>query len=127
VTSTRRIGSSAPARSAISSGTRSTTGRPRARQEPGRRPPLYPERFGVAVEPFNSTAEAVATFPETASCVGLRLRGERLEIVAPYGLDDLFDLVCRHNPTRVPAAFYTQRVEEKGWRERWPRLTVVAA
>jgi uncharacterized protein len=103
---------------------------------PGARPPVknqaavhlwYPERFGVAVEPFNSTAEAVATFPETASCVGLRLRGERLEIVAPYGLDDLFGLVCRHNPTRVPAAFYTQRVEEKGWRERWPRLTVVAA
>ena len=88
----------------------------------------YPERFGVAVEPFSSTAEAVATFPETASCVGLRLApDDELLVVAPYGLDDLFGLVCRHNPARVPASFYAQRVSEKGWRERWPRLSVEAA
>ncbi len=88
----------------------------------------YPQRFGVEVEPFRSTAEAVATFPETASCVGLRLDGDDdLRIVAPYGLDDLFGLVCRHNPARVPASFYARRVADKGWRTRWPRLTVVAA
>jgi uncharacterized protein len=88
----------------------------------------YPQRFGVAVEPFRSTAEAVGTFPETASCVGLRLEGnDDLLIVAPYGLDDLFGLVCRHNPARVPVSFYAQRVSEKGWRERWPKLSVEAA
>ena len=88
----------------------------------------YPERFGVAVAPFRSTAEAVATFPETASCIGLRLTAaDELLVVAPYGLDDLFGLVCRHNPARVPASFYAQRVADKGWRTRWPRLTVVAA
>ena len=88
----------------------------------------YPERFGVAVEPFRSTAEAVATFPETASCVGLRLQpDDDLLVVAPYGLDDLFGLVCRHNPQRVPPSVYTQRVSEKRWRERWPKLSVEAA
>jgi hypothetical protein len=83
----------------------------------------YPERFGIAVEPFRATADAVATFPETASCVGVRLRADDgIEVVAPHGLDDLFDCVCRHNPTRVPAGSYAQRVAEKGWRERWPKL-----
>jgi uncharacterized protein len=87
----------------------------------------YPERFGIEVAPFRSTAEAVATFPETASCVGLRLLpDDELLVVAPHGLEDLFGLVCRHNPTRVSAELYEQRLAEKGWRERWPRLSVVA-
>jgi uncharacterized protein len=83
----------------------------------------YPDRFGIEVEPFRSTAEAVATFPETASCVGVRLlAGDELEIVAPYGLDDLLGGVVRHNPARVSAAFFAERVAAKGWLERWPRL-----
>ncbi|MEA2126495.1 MAG: uncharacterized protein QOI80_3277, partial [Solirubrobacteraceae bacterium] len=80
----------------------------------------YPERFGVAVEPFTCTADAIATFPETASCVGLRLdANDALHPVAPFGLDDLLGLVCRHNATRVPRDFYERRVAEKGWAGRW--------
>ena len=83
----------------------------------------YPDRFGIAVEPFHATAEAIATFPETASCVGVRLLpDDEILVVAPHGLDDLFACVCRHNPTRVPAAYYATRVAEKGWRTRWPEL-----
>ena len=86
----------------------------------------YPRVFGVEVPPFRSCAEGVATFPETASCVGVRLQddGDML-VVAPHGLDDLFACVCRHNPTRVPAGFYEQRVAEKDWRSRWPRMRYV--
>lgn len=83
----------------------------------------YPHRFGVSVPPFASCAEAVATFPETASCVGVRPRADGgLLVVAPHGLDDLLGCVCRHNPMRVSAQFYEQRVREKGWRERWPLM-----
>jgi hypothetical protein len=86
----------------------------------------YGERFGFDVAPFSSSAEAIATFPETASCVGVRLLGDgELLVVAPHGLDDLLGCVCRHNPTRVSAAFYERRVREKGWRERWPRMRYV--
>jgi hypothetical protein len=28
----------------------------------------------------------------------------------------------RHNPARAPEEVYRRRVEEKGFRERWPRL-----
>ncbi len=65
----------------------------------------------------------VATFPETASCVAVRLLADDgLLVVAPYGLGDLFACVCRRNPTRVSASFYAQRVQQKGWRARWPKM-----
>jgi uncharacterized protein len=83
----------------------------------------YPRRFGTEVPPFRSCAEAVATFPETATCVGVRLLADDdMLVFAPYGFDDLFGCICRHNATRVPASFYRQRVAEKGWQERWPRM-----
>jgi uncharacterized protein len=83
----------------------------------------YPRRFGVEVGPFASCAEAVATFPEFATCVGVRLLDDDdMLIVAPHGLGDLLECVCRHNPTRVPASFYERRLAEKDWRARWPKL-----
>jgi uncharacterized protein len=86
----------------------------------------YPRTFGMEVLPFRSCAEAVATFPETATCVGVRLLADDdMRVVAPHGLDDLFACVCRHNPTRVSASFYVGRVAEKDWRSRWPRMRYV--
>jgi len=87
----------------------------------------YPDRFGVEVALFHSSAEAVATFPETASCVAVRLLADdNMLVVAPHGLRDLFDCVCRRNPTRVPASFYERGVQQKGWRARWPKMRYVA-
>ncbi len=83
----------------------------------------YPRVFGLEVPPFRSCAEAIATFPETASAVGVRLLpDDDLLVVAPFGLDDLFGCVCRHNPARVPPDLYERRVAEKRFRERWPRM-----
>jgi uncharacterized protein len=87
----------------------------------------YPRRFGLDVEPFARTADAVATFPETAVCVGVRLEpDDALEVVAPFGLTDLFGLVLRHNPARAPAAEFERRLRSKRIAERWPRVAVVA-
>lgn len=86
----------------------------------------YRQRFGIVVPPFQSCAEAVATFPETATCVGMRLLpDDDLLVVAPHGLDDLFGCICRHNPTRVTASFYERRIAEKRWHTRWPRMRYV--
>ena len=86
----------------------------------------YPRRFGIAVPPLHARPDAIATFPETASCVGVRLLDDdSLHVVAPYGLDDLLGCVCRHNPARVPPAYYEERVAAHGWRERWPRMRYV--
>jgi hypothetical protein len=86
----------------------------------------YRRRFGIEVPLFRSSAKAVATFPEIATCVGVRLLPDgELLVVAPHGLDDLLGCVCRHNPTRAPASLYEQRVATKGWRERWPKLRYI--
>jgi hypothetical protein len=88
----------------------------------------YEGRFGYAVEPLASTADAVATFPETAVCVGVRLLADdTLRVEAPYGLDDLLGLVNRHNPARASVEIYEERLASKRITERWPQVTVVPA
>jgi hypothetical protein len=88
----------------------------------------YPHKFGDAVEPLHSTAEAVATWPETATCVGVRLNDrDRLRVVAPYGLDDLLGLVHRRNPKRVTIEEYERRLKAKRIVERWPQVRVISA
>jgi hypothetical protein len=86
----------------------------------------YPTRFGVTVAPFGSCAEAIATFPETATCIGVRLlEDDDILVVAPHGLDDLLAGVCRHNPTRVSSSFFRERQAAKGWHDRWPSLCYI--
>jgi hypothetical protein len=88
----------------------------------------YPKRFGYAVEALRSTAEAVATWPEFATCVALRLtRDDRLMIEAPYGLEDLLGMVNRRNPARVSIIEYERRLASKRTVERWPKATIIPA
>jgi uncharacterized protein len=88
----------------------------------------FPEVFGYDVEPLNSTADGVATWPETATSVGMRLEDDdELAIVAPLGLDDLLGLVHRRNPARVSVEEYERRLVTKRIAERWPQAKIVAA
>jgi hypothetical protein len=86
----------------------------------------YGRVFGGRVEPLASAADGVATWPETATAVAVRLhQGDRVEVVAPCGLEDLFGLVCRRNPRRVSVDQYRRRVRDKRVAERWPRVRIV--
>jgi hypothetical protein len=88
----------------------------------------YPQVFGVEVAPLTSTADAVATWPETATAIGVRLlTDDTIRVVAPYGLDDLFGLVCRRNPRRATREQYRRRVESKRIARRWPRVRILDA
>lgn len=83
------------------------------------------DAHGVAVTPVASLADGLATWPEYATCVGAFLDGdESVRIVAPYGLNDLFELRVRHNPRRVSVSTYLERIHSKRFQERWPRLTI---
>ncbi|MBV8470392.1 MAG: nucleotidyltransferase family protein [Burkholderiaceae bacterium] len=85
----------------------------------------YGQAFGRTVPPLHSLEEALATWPEYATCVGVRLRAdETIEVIAPHGLDDLFGLVVRHNPVRASAQMYRQRMAQKRFQDRWPRLRI---
>jgi hypothetical protein len=88
----------------------------------------YAHKFGYAVEPLQSSADGVATWPETATAVALRLtEGDGLIVCAPFGLDDLLGLVHRRNPRRVSVEEYERRLRSKRISERWPHVRVVPA
>jgi hypothetical protein len=86
----------------------------------------YADRFGVAVEPLRSTLDGIATWPEFATCVAVRLsESGELSVAAPHGLDDLLDGTWRRNPARVTSEEYRWRLRRKQPERRWPGVTVL--
>lgn len=84
------------------------------------------EAHSQVVPPLHSLADGIATWPEYATCVGVKLTAnDAIEVIAPHGLDDLFGLKVRHNPVRASAAVFAGRVASKRFAERWPMLSVV--
>ncbi len=82
----------------------------------------YEARFGFAIAPYRSTEDAIATFPTTATAIGVRLSDGRFEISAPFGLTDLCRLVVRPNKTQINVQIYQAKVSR--WRTHWPALDI---
>lgn len=86
----------------------------------------YEESYGKAVEPFHSLSEALASWPEFATCVGVRLEeDDLLTVIAPHGLADLFEMVVRRNPARIELEAFRKRISEKRFANRWPLLRII--
>jgi len=83
----------------------------------------YPEKFGNPIPPYVSAEHAIATFPTTATAVGIQPGMSGLSIAAPYGLADLFGLVVRPNKVQITRAVYEAKVTR--WRRLWPDLTIL--
>jgi hypothetical protein len=83
----------------------------------------YERRLGVPLRPYRSSEEAIATWPATATSIGVRTGADRLVVCAPYGLRDLFALVVRPNKTLVTEAVYTAKATR--WRSIWPLLRII--
>jgi hypothetical protein len=82
----------------------------------------FEAKFGEPYAPLGGTAEAISRFTTTAFAVGARLeRDDRMTLLAPFGLEDLFALRLRPNPVRRTGGF--QRTAQAVLR-RWPELTV---
>lgn len=79
-------------------------------------------------DPFTSSYDGVAHFPETPTAVAIRICNQRLEIMAPYGIQDLFEMKVQPTPyyqeTSAFHAIYLERIQKKKWQERWRRLSV---
>lgn len=81
--------------------------------------------LGQATAPFACLEDGIAAWPEFATCVGVYLNeDDSVGVIAPHGLDDLFDLRVRHNPVSASLATYQARVQSKNFAERWPKLTI---
>jgi hypothetical protein len=86
----------------------------------------YHQYFGgPPVESFGTVHDAVATWPETATCIAARRVPGGIETCAPHGLADLLGGVWRVNPVRVTPAMSMARLARQRVRARWPRVTVV--
>ena len=78
--------------------------------------------FGEPYEPLTCTQEALPRFVSPLFAVGIRMDAQqRITVVAPFGLDDLFALRLRPNPSRPSPHF--ARVAG-ALQKRWPELTI---
>lgn len=84
----------------------------------------FPDKYGEAYEPLRNSAESLERFVCPAFSVGARLAADGgIEIAAPFGLDDVFSMTLRPNPTRGLATGWT-RVTSSA-QARWPELTII--
>ncbi|MGA0606251.1 nucleotidyltransferase family protein [Phenylobacterium sp. VNQ135] len=82
-------------------------------------------KFGEPYAPLTSSAEAAERFVSPMFAVGARLDvDDRMEIVAPFGLEDLFARILRPNPKRRERSFAGIAAKAKA---RWPEIEVLDA
>lgn len=76
--------------------------------------------------PYHGTGHALFHWLETPTAVAVRLEpDEGLTVLAPHGLDDLWDLRTRPTPSgRRRHAEYAARMAKKDWPRRWPKVVV---
>ena len=82
----------------------------------------YEARFGYPLDPYPSVEKAIATFPTTATAIGVRVIDGRFEIFTPFGISDLCRLVVRPNKAQITAKIYDQKISR--WRTLWPDLDI---
>ena len=83
----------------------------------------FEDKFGEAYAPLTCSAEALERFVSATFAVGVRLEADdRLTILAPFGLDDLFALRMRPNPRRPTNTGFARAVASLT--DRWPELRV---
>lgn len=85
----------------------------------------FRDRFGEEFEPLPDTDTALERFVAPAFAVGVRMEPQgAISVVAPFGLEDVFDRVIRPNPLRPRAQGWDRIVESA--RTRWPEVTIIA-
>ncbi len=79
-------------------------------------------KFGEPYTPLSNSAEALTRFVSPLFAVAVRLEpDDRLTIIAPFGLDDLFALRLRPNPARPTNGFARTAAAATA---RWPEIRV---
>ena len=84
----------------------------------------YEAKLGQPLAPYVSTADAISTFPTTATSVGVQPGANGLALVAPFGLADLLGLIVRPNKKQISRQVYEAKIER--WSTLWPGLHVVS-
>lgn len=83
----------------------------------------FEKDFGKKIDQFKSCEDAINCWPTTSTTVGINKINRRINIYAPYGLNDLFDMVVRPNKPSVTKEVYEKKVNK--WTKRWPNLNII--
>ncbi len=75
--------------------------------------------------PYSSSSDAMTYWVELQAAVGARLshNGE-IVVIAPFGLDVIFDGSIVMNNKRPKPDVFKKRIKDKRWLKKWPRLRV---
>jgi hypothetical protein len=83
----------------------------------------YPETYGIQVSPLTSASEGILRYPSTTTAVGLKRTGEDfLDVFAPFGLTNVWDMVLKPNRMLPISDVYAEKAAR--WKAQWPRLVV---
>jgi uncharacterized protein len=80
-----------------------------------------------ADQAYLDTNDALRFWLETPTAVAARLeKGGEVTVLAPLGLDDLFDFVVRPTDAGIRKIDqYRERVRIKSWSNNWPQLSIM--
>lgn len=81
------------------------------------------------VSPYTSSVDGISKFPETATCLGVKLlKNNRLVLAAPWGIQDAVNLEVRPTPSfnenKKLRNIYENRLASKKWESVWPQLSI---
>jgi len=86
---------------------------------------LWTEKdWGLKIRPLASCEDAIASWPITVSCIGIRKEDDDFIIVAPYGLTDNLEMVLRPNKLSTTGKRGFDNKTSK-WVKKWPELTLI--
>jgi len=84
----------------------------------------FERRFGGRFAPLTSTDEGLTRYAAKVHAVGVRLlRDDTIDVVAPFGLGDLFAFVVRPNPALANERSYSDKASRA--KSLWPELTIL--
>jgi hypothetical protein len=77
---------------------------------------------------YDDIFDAMSDFPETISCVGVKINSiGGLIVVNMFGLSDLFEMNIRQTPNclkRMSHQKFAERAVLKGWIKKWPNAKI---
>lgn len=82
----------------------------------------YQKKFGNKIVPFTKSEDGIQTWLP-AFAIGVTL-SEQLEIYAPYGLNDAFNMIVRPNKLTMSEGNYLKMTQS--FKSRWNQIEVLA-
>lgn len=83
----------------------------------------YETKFGFNINPYQSVEDAIHTWPTTATSIGIRKEKGAYKVYAPFGLNDIFEMVIRANKTQITKEIFESKAHK--WNKLWPKLTII--